>query len=121
MATMVIDTKAGSVELVTRTNSAVSREDLKLNLQSAQSFLSEVQAKVEQMSLNSEQDKDDWDETFRTFETRIPMLNSEIKKVVKGGLSRIKAQKKPEETWKTLEEIYYTLDCTVKNLSRTCS
>lgn len=114
---MVINTKAGEVELTEKV-SAVK----KFNLRSAESFLAKVQAEVEQMKLNSEKERSEWNNAFAVFETQIPKtLTPEVKRVLKNGLIRIKLLKKPEKTWDLLQEIYCALNCTVDNLEKSHS
>ncbi len=122
MASMVINTKAGSVELAEKAILAVTKEELKLNLQSAQSFLTRIQAKVEQMNLNSEQGRNDWNKAFVAFEAQIPKaLVPEVKRELEKGLARIKSLMKPEKTWDLLQEIYCALNYTVHNLEKSYS
>ncbi len=122
MTSMVINTRAGSIELVGKAISAVTEEELNLNFQSSQMFLSRVQAKVEQLNLNSEQGKNDWNRAFVTFEEQIPnALAPEVKKVLKKGLAQMKAQKKPERVWDSLQEIYCVLGYTIQKLAKSYS
>lgn len=118
MATMVIATKEGLVELTKKANT----KELKINLQAAQSFLCNFQARVEQMSINSEQDKSNWNKAFVDFETQIPKeLLPEVKEVLRNGLTQIEVLMEPERTWDMLQDIYCRLNCTVKKLEKVYS
>lgn len=99
MATMVITTRKGSVEL------SPVRTEQKLN--PVQAFLTGVQAKIEQMPLKSDKDINAWNMTFKTFEAQIPeSLSPEAKKALQKGLTEIRTQRKPERAWELLQELY---------------
>lgn len=122
MATMVITTRDGSVELSRKATTTSLKKELNLNLQSAQLFLTKIQAKIEQMSLKSDEDRNAWNNAFTTFETQIPnALNPEVKEVLKMGLTQIQIQMKPETAWEMMQDIHCALDCTVRMLEASYS
>lgn len=115
MTSMAINTEAGSIELVKKAKAG--KNELNLNLQSAQLFLIKLQAKIEQMSLKSDEDRNAWNKAFETFETQIPKsLNPEVKTVLEEGLTQIQTQMRPELTWEMMQNIHCALDCTVRRL-----
>lgn len=134
MAAMVITTKAETVDpkkaetvdpkkaKAAKTVDPKKAKMLDSNLRSAQLFLTKLQAQVEQMRLNSEQDRNNWNEVFCSLENQIPKeLLPEVKKVLKKGVSQIKALMKPENTWDMLQDIYCKLNCTMEKLKRAYS
>lgn len=119
MATISITTREGSIEA---SRKAGMKKELNLNLQSAQLFLTKIQAKIEQMSLKSDEDRNAWNKAFKTFETQIPKsLNPEVKIVLKEGLNQIQTQMRPERAWEMMQDINCVLNWTVRRLNASCS
>lgn len=119
MATISITTMEGSIEA---SRKAGMKKELNLNLQSAQLFLIKIQAKIEQMSIKSDEDRSAWNKAFKTFETQIPKtLNPDVKKVLEKGLTQIQTRMKPEDAWEMMQDIHCVLNCTIRRLEASYS
>lgn len=107
MTTMEKSTAKGEKVAIT----IATKEEWDSNLRQAERFFAKVQQRLEQMRLNSDEDKAEWGKTIDNITAEIPKgLAPEVTSVLENTLKEIKDKQKPEE----IGEMWQNNDCVLR-------